>query len=281
MWVDPVCRGQGVAKRFLDMAFEAWKDNILVTGFTPAAGGLYARSERFRDLPVARGMRAYLRSNLAEIVPRRQPKLGLLSPLLGVADGLANAVQGLRLGSPKTLPEDGPFRQLQDPDDPALATWVARCADAPGLSRRGPEDLRWMLRKPWVLEGPPDAEARRYHFTSHSPQFRQVLLLAEQPEPALLLLGLNKGLVKVPHAWVPESMASEALKAIIASLQTWGAHTLLCFEPPLVRALQASGPWLHRRPASHRFIAGRGLWAAMDAERPDLVEAGAGDAAFV
>ncbi|MFT7589432.1 MAG: GNAT superfamily N-acetyltransferase, partial [Limisphaerales bacterium] len=68
MWVDPACRGKGVAKEFMKMAFKSWNGNIAVTEFTPAAEGLYNKTKKFGKLHQSNGLRAYLRAYGAEII---------------------------------------------------------------------------------------------------------------------------------------------------------------------------------------------------------------------
>ena len=40
MWVNPIMRGKGIAKKLITTVFEAWNYKILVTEFTPAAKGV-------------------------------------------------------------------------------------------------------------------------------------------------------------------------------------------------------------------------------------------------
>ena len=75
MWVDPEVRGQGIAKKLLNRVLERWDNRILVTEFTPAAKGLYDRSQQFQDLKISEGLRGFLRFNLDELLPKKFPAL--------------------------------------------------------------------------------------------------------------------------------------------------------------------------------------------------------------
>jgi len=88
LWVDPACRGQGVAGALLRQAHEAWSGMLALTEFTPAAKALYDRSGLFFLLPAQTGWRAYRRPDVQGTVLRRWPRLAKAAPLLRGLDHL-------------------------------------------------------------------------------------------------------------------------------------------------------------------------------------------------
>ena len=145
MWVDPNQRGKGIAKQLLRHALDSWDQGILVTEFTPAAKGLYDRSEAFVDLAKPSGIRAFLRFELHDLIPRRRPGWAWLKWPLWILDGLLNVVNDLRLQMIRTAePAQWEyFDQLSDEDEAFIHQYHDR-----QLSRRGKAELNWMIRNP-------------------------------------------------------------------------------------------------------------------------------------
>ena len=282
MYVDPVLRGKGVAKTFMKLAFEYWEDAILVTNFTPAAWGLYQKTERFQDLHRGSGIRAYLKVNLSEIVPRKTGKAWTKTPLQ-ISDGLANLIlKPIHLKArnrlTKTNLELETDRVLSD-EDREFITRNSR----QDFERRGADDIQWMLDYSWVKQGEPDEEASRYHFTSHSPAFRNQLLRIRRSGKLIGLVHftLREGLLKLPHLWFNREDVQWILDGISRFMFEENAHTLSTFDPDLVRLMQTGNhPFLHLRETRRHLIISRKFVAQMQTAPPEYLPDGAADGAF-
>jgi GNAT superfamily N-acetyltransferase len=282
MWVDPDIRGKGIAKQLLQAVLDAWDRRILVTEFTPAAKGLYDRSGAFEDLLRPAGMRWYLRMNLAGILPRRQPRMAPLRPLLSLADQALNLPARL-LGSLRGAAPDLDWEYLPELDAEWDA-WIGQQQDGQ-LTRRTAADLNWMLQHPWIGNAPfPDRNSRRYHFSALEPrmQFLPAGLRSPDGAPAaLMILALRNGALKVPYWYAHPAHGPQAAQLLLALAGGLGAHTLTAFHPGLLQALGSTAPraWL-RRPQQRHFIISTVFAAARAGQSAYAIQDGDGDAAF-
>lgn len=282
MYVDPLLRGKGVAKTFMKLAFENWDDAILVTNFTPAAYGLYQKTERFQDLYRGTGIRAYLKLSLSEIVPRKTGKTWTKTPLQ-LADGLANLLlEPIHIRARdriKRVNLEVEADHVLSDEDREFMTRNSR----QDFEQRGADDIQWMLDYSWVKQGKPDEEASRYHFTSHSPAFRNQLLRIRRSGKLIGLVHftLREGLLKLPHLWFDKDNVQWILDGISRFMFEGNAHTLLTFDPDLVRLMQTGNhPFLHLREAQRHLIISRKFATQMQTAPPEYLSDGAADGAF-
>jgi len=175
MWVNPIMRGKGIAKKLIQTVFEAWDYKILVTEFTPAAHGLYNRTGQFLDLAKPEGIRGYLRLNLAYLLPKKDEKWNKWKPFLSCIDVLFNLPNSLRLllklDYKGSLDSFGvKFEYLTEIDDESWA-FIEEHKGKELMNRRR-EDLEWILENPWLISAPfKDVNASRYHFSAIDSSF--------------------------------------------------------------------------------------------------------------
>ncbi|MEO1449907.1 MAG: GNAT family N-acetyltransferase [Bacteroidota bacterium] len=283
MWVDPNMRGKGIAKKLLRSVLDSWGNRILVTEFTPAAKGLYDRSETFMDLKKPVGMRGYLRANLAYLLPRRKPGLAGIKPLLRLTDGLLNLFNGLRLRLWTPKMEGLNWTYIAEID--AELDAFIRERQAKQFTRRTAEDLNWMLRHPWVLTAPePDADSVRYHFSAVDTRFEFLamrLTRADSQLAGLLILQIRGGHLKVPYAYVEQGLEHEAVQLIYRQALALKADMVSIWHPGLVAAMQAGGhPFYLRRQLQRHFITSKVFGEAFGRNGEVEIQDGDADAAF-
>jgi len=304
LWVDPACRGQGVAGKLVRQAHDAWGGLLAMTEYTLPSQALYERLGLFHTLPSRPGWRAYRRPDLEGILPRRWPKLEPAAPLLRGLDKLGEGL--LSLGECKPAPLDsGPVRvgrtwfQAWNPQDPALdrqldhAVAAAMAAFVPPFAPT-PAQLRWTQQHPWLREGQPDELARRYPFSSVARQFQTWLWLVSNEHgetQGVVAMLLRDGLLKVPYGLLqPETHPNGMADVLALARQLMArhqAHTLLThhhgLDQGLVKQLaQSRKGFLHLRPSTRYYMVSNELAELWQARKADIfqVQDGAGDAAF-
>lgn len=90
IWVSPLARGKGIAKKMVLAAYESYQQHILITNFTSEAAALYEKLGVFADLPPMAGVRYYRRMCLSKILPARFPKMKKIRKLLNTTDDAFN-----------------------------------------------------------------------------------------------------------------------------------------------------------------------------------------------
>ncbi|MBC7885968.1 MAG: GNAT family N-acetyltransferase, partial [Saprospiraceae bacterium] len=91
LWVDPGHRGKKIAQQLIEQCFDAWNGHILLTEFTTSAGALYHKMGIFSPFCTLEGRRWYIRSELANILPRKKEVFKYLWLLFKIGDIMINA----------------------------------------------------------------------------------------------------------------------------------------------------------------------------------------------
>ena len=170
-WVNESCRSQPVSGALLLHAMDSWERKILITNFVPSLAELYRRSGMFRPLVFKTGLRAYMRSNMATILPPKNKWFKRLRPAFTFADFLINSA-----ASPRFLFFRGYHHdEVIVRDEEVLGESTARFIsgqNSSSLTRRGRDELQWINEYPWIItQHKPDRNSNRYYFSSISPRF--------------------------------------------------------------------------------------------------------------
>lgn len=286
MWVNPKMRGKGIAKRLLQTVFEAWEYRILVTEFTPAAKGLYDRSECFLDLARPKGVRGYLRPNVTTLLTKKNPKWNKWRPFLRCIDGLLTIPNTLRLAAwrgTKWATNGYSIEYLSELDAEAGAFVEAQQSGE--LIQRGVAELNWLLRNPWLLQAPlKDRNAQRYHFSSVAKQvgFLCIKVYNQRLEMvALAILSTRDGAAKLPYVYCLEGEEEQLWQIIDAHLLSMKIATCTIFHPRMVAALEKRrSPFLKLRSFQRHYIIGTVLATDLAATGAFILQDGDADAAF-
>ena len=279
MWVNPLVRGKGIAKKLINTVFEAWDYRILVTEFTPAAKGLYDRTGQFVDLLKPVGLRGYRRLNLAYLLPSKNAdKWARWRGPLSFVDACFNIFNSLRLA---LLPQKKPiFRYVAEVDEEAMQL-IEKYRSPEELLRRDADDLRWMVRYPWLLSGIADESSSRYHFSSYARRFHFLNIKIYDKEEDLIgfvILSVRDNNLKVPYAYFAAAEVATVAVVIEQHLKMMKLDMLTVFHPLLVDYWQKNkGPFFMRRPLQRHYIISK-AFGAVDGEV--FVQDGDADAAF-
>jgi len=288
MWVNPIMRGKGIAKKLIQTVFDAWDYKILVTEFTPAAHGLYNRTEQFLDLAKPEGIRGYLRLNLAYLLPKKDEKWNKWKPFLSCIDALFNGVNSLRLWTKfhyrlsfATLGLN--FEYLSEIDD---ASWAfIQKHKGNELMDRGREDLDWILKNPWLISAPfKDANASRYHFSAIDHSFNFLMLKifdTEMNVKAFVILSIRGKNLKIPYVYFEEGYQGDVLELVYRHMLKMKLDMLTVFHPKLVQVIKkGKTPFFKKRTFKRHYIIGKVLGEQLAATPNFSIQDGDADAVF-
>jgi GNAT superfamily N-acetyltransferase len=285
MWVDPEVRGQGIAKKLLNRVLERWDNRILVTEFTPAAKGLYDRSGQFQDLKVSEGLRAFLRFNLDELLPKKIPVLNKLKPALKVPNALLNIPNELRLNIWKPGKDLSNFRvEKINHLDQELSDFISE-RQQNQLEKRSAADLEWLMKNPWLLPWEKeDGTAQRYHFSAFTRNFEFVPLKiynAENKLIAFLILAIRENDLKIPYLYAEANNIKVAANVMVEEMLQRKLRTLTVFQPEMVAFLkQKPQPFIYLHPLERHYIISK-KFAGLLQQQPQVnIQDGDADCAF-
>jgi GNAT superfamily N-acetyltransferase len=286
MWVNPIMRGKGIAKKLIQAVFEAWDYKILVTEFTPAAHGLYNRTEQFLDLTKPEGLRGYLRLNLAYLLPKKDEKWNKWKPFLSCIDALFNLPNSLRLKGRKSniLESKGiSFEYLSEIDEEAWSFIEANKSKE--LINRSREDLTWLVKNQWLLSsGLKDHNAKRYHFSATDASFTFLNVKVYDKELKMLgflLISIRGKNMKIPYAYFLDGAEEQVLEVVYEHLVSLKLDMLTVFHPALVKAIKkGETPFFKKRDFKRHYIIGKVMGDQLAATPDFIIQDGDADAAF-
>ncbi|MCH2044312.1 MAG: GNAT family N-acetyltransferase [Saprospiraceae bacterium] len=281
MWVNPITRGQGLARRLLASVFEAWDNRVLVTEFTPAAKRLYDKSGHFIDLAKPKGFRAYLRLNLHYLLPKKnEEKWTKWKWALNILDGGFNFFNKIRLALFSTPQVE--LNYIAEPDEEVIQ--LINACQKNGLMNRQSQDLTWMLRYPWVLSSKvKDENAKRYYFSSVDKRFQFLPTKVYQNKKLVgfLIFAIRGNNLKIPYAYFQEEHVSTVLQAIYQQMLTEKLDMLTCFHPLLLKHIKTSKhPFFKVRDFQRHYIISKRFAEPLEQTPNFSIQDGDADAAF-
>ena len=281
MWVNPKMRGKGIAKKLINSVFEAWEYKILVTEFTPAAEGLYNRTEQFMDLAKPKGVRGYLRLNSAYLLSKKDPKWNKWKWFLGSIDMLFNMPNTLRL---KLNSFNCPtFEYVSEIDQEAWDFVEQHKSNE--LMDRNREDLQWMVNNPWLISsGIKDQNALRYSFSSTTTSFVFLNIKIYDKEMQMigfLILSIRDKNMKIPYAYYKKGAEEAVMKVVYKHLFDLKLNMLTIFHSALVEQVKTKpSPFFLKRDFQRHYIIGKVLREQLEATPDFIIQDGDADAAF-
>lgn len=281
MWVNPKMRGKGIAKKLINTVFEAWGHRILVTEFTPAAKGLYDRTEQFLDLAKPKGIRGYLQLNLSYLLPKKTESWKRWTPLLAMVDGIFNFFNNIRLLGFSAQP---PRFVYIDSIDEESTVFIEQFKQKELLNRQA-VDLQWIVKNPWLLSSPTlDYNAKRYHFSSVDRRFQFLNIKVYNQQNQLigfLMLAVRGDNLKVPYAYFDELYTAAIMQVIYQHMIDMDLDMLTVFHPNLVEHLKTNkSPFFLKRDFQRHYIVSKVFEQQVWASQPFDIQDGDADAAF-
>ena len=284
IWVSPNARGKGIAKAMLKKGFEAWEDHVIVTEFTEIAKNIYQRYGDFMDLDIKQGVRAYLRANLAYLLPAKKPAVGKIRSLLQLGDFLLNLPNELRIQIYKWIHTLNNVKiEYLSQIDASTETFIRQFQEGE-LFRRGATELNWMLQYPWVLSAPSkDEPANRYYFTSVAKRFDfMAMRIYDQTNSlaAVLILAIRNRNLKIPYAYFAPKHTDLVRKVILRHMIEMRLDMLTVYHPFLTEIFRNSrSPFYLVRPFSRHYLISTLFQNGLDGH-PRAMQDGDGDCAF-
>lgn len=282
LWVSPAMRGRGIARLLLQHIFKAWNGNIMATEFTPEAKKLYGSSGHFDDFSALSGLNCYLRFNLHEVLPKKNPKYLRLGSLLRLADLLANIPNSLRLNVMKRqYTFKAQFKRIYKIDD-AVNKFITANQDS-SFERRGVKELNWIMEMPWIKQSEPTAESKRYHFSSVAARFENLCLKMEVDGKlvGIILLTIRDNRVKVPYAYLEDEYVQDAVEYIYKTMYDYRTNMLTLFHPKLATYItQHRSPFIYVRRIIRQYLMSKTLSPEFASPEKLDIQDGDGDCAF-
>ena len=281
IWVNPDARGKGVASQLLREAFLKWDNRLLATEFTAPAKQLYDKLNLFDDLTIVHGVRAYLRLNLAVLLPKKNSQYTKVLFLLQIADAAFNFFNDLRLFFYKKKRQTIQVEQVSEIDQDSWK-WIEQLQKGE-LFKRTQNDLKWVLKNPWLSNTSEAKEdAGRYHFSIFAKHFAfsPLKIYRQNKLVGIIILSIIGDAVKLPYAYFKEKHTAIIAKVIVDYMLQNKCSILTIYNKQLVDYFTKNrSPFFMIRSFKRHYLIAKALhWKQ---QKNDIIlQDGDGDCAF-
>jgi len=257
MWTHPRGRGQGLASRLLREAANDWAGNLLLGDFVPGMERVYAKSGAFGTQPHRiPGVRLYILSELARLLPPKASAFAKTRPLLRILDGIANVPLRFKTSFGVQAPSVT-FEEHDGLTQQALA--FIKSYPRSDSELRSAAGIQWMIDHPWILPSKqPTANQDGFYFTSYASTARsRVLTILDDLGSvcAVLVFFQRDAHLRLPYLFCRKAEIPQVLEVLRYHLSSWGVATFTTFQPQLVDALLADPrPALRARAISRNLM---------------------------
>ncbi|MEZ4911240.1 MAG: GNAT family N-acetyltransferase [Saprospiraceae bacterium] len=280
LWVSETARGKGISVQLMLEASALYQNRLLSADFVPATKRLYDNSGLFEKSSLQKqGIRLYVRSNLAQILPPKHVLFRKFESVLSVSDVVINTFIRLRSFKPNIS-----NLKIEEVDliDNECIHFIHQCSQF-SLCRRGPEELHWILQFPWVLSAPEKSDLdKKYYFSSTAKEFSYRALKVKNTDGKLIAFMIftvmDKNL-KLPYLY-HNGFIDRVIDVINFCIISWQIKTFTVFHPELSQRLNSSKTAaILSKPIQRSYMVSKGLkdyFTKMDNDVSD----GDGDCCF-
>lgn len=276
IWISPLARGKGIAKKLVLTAYELYNKHILITNFTPEAGSLYNKLGVFDDFYTLAGVRYYRKMCLEKIIPKRYPQYSSLRRFFKIFDNVFNVFWKPFLVR-KIMLNEVEIKTLE-----VLTDEHTSFIEQHSISnfKRNITELNWIKNYPWILQKKYYTdEAKRYYFSSEEKKFYTFLFEVRQNNKLIAiiyLLNRNEHL-RFPYIYYNRYNYDEKLigKVISFLINREDPHYITLFEENSL-LFQIKVPFIYKKRIFRKYLKSKEINIS---EKINLYD-GDGDAAF-
>ena len=283
MWVLPEYRRSGIATHLLSDAHRIYKGLVFITNYIPRSKAAFFKSGHYIEIVKLYGVRAYLRFDLATILPRRNQYLKWIKPLLTMIDIFLNTLISINDRKKLNRIELYNSYELMDKIDGETGKFIDRAIQTNPF-RRSRKEFEWMKKHPWVTPVKDNTiDYRRYYFSQHSPDFKQWFIRIRNDDNQMvgfMILTRHKHELKTPYIIAPKEIYGDIFLFIRQLMINENIPTLVTYQEYLSEHIKHNGKYfITIRHAEYGFIATKEIEKLLNGKYGKLYD-GDGDGAF-
>jgi hypothetical protein len=255
-WANPDRKYSGTGMMLMMRAMGFYKAGVGASGFSNDAKAVYGATKRFKTVQELRGLTAFARFDLANLLPKRLPILTKARWLLVAADTMANWLVLMRQWlwrRSNSVPSDVEIEYVPALDAEAGAFLEQHSQNQ--LSRRGSQEVNWIAAYSWMTIAPlvpPPA----FRFDTTARNHLNLLLKVRRNQRLVAVLHLS---MIDDHLILPtcchDQEADLVARVIGNHLAVMRLKRLTTFRRDLLECFEKSGfPWVARRDRVRPWI---------------------------
>lgn len=277
-WVHSNFRRQGIATRLIDAAILDWKGMLMATNFSKITEAVFEKTKTFKTVKEIEGRRFFLQKTLLSSYNccSHSNNLNYLGE------------KSINLFNPSNLtrkflklPKNIEIEYFARPDDEILSKLSQATANT--LTKRSAEEINWIIRYPWLINGLlPDRTAQKFFFASVIPSFTFYLIKVFKDEELIgvLLMQHSNTRFTVPYYWFENGTEDVMAKVILIHASRAKASFINIYNQKIVNSMLNLRPYyFYSSKRTRKYLAADSM--------VDLIESnielmdGDGDCAFI
>jgi len=243
-WSNSVWREESeqkttLATMLLLKVLEQYKNRFFITDFIPEAEKSYRKLRIFKPIESEWGCLFYRNLAFSRAIKKRFPKLKPIVPIYSVFEKCFNFI--LFLGRKLTNKKINPDLRIIESTifDTEFDNFIIDYCNENQLVVRDAEFFKWIIDYPWVLQGKPDNESKRYHFSSVSKQFEYhpVKIYDKQKLVGFMFLKIRDKRLAVSFSYLNDVCVKDAAAYILQLANTKDLDGITSFDKKLLSDL--------------------------------------------
>lgn len=284
MWVDKRYRRSGIAYRLMNHANEVWNSNLLISNFIPQSKAVFDKTDSYTDFITLYGIRGYLRFDLAGILSSRKKIFKRIKFLLSFSDLILNIFNELRLILWKMFRAKSTYKiEYLNEIDNETDEFI-RKHNADSLTGKQKKEFDWMIKYPWIKEGKPDHNSKKYEFSSVAKRFGYMNMKVFNEDDQLIafcILTRNNSFLKTPFLFFDienVKIVNNVITDIALSLKI---KTITTYNKNLAEFIfKRSYPYIKTKKMEYHSIITKKLSERIKISKDVVFFEGDGDGAF-
>ncbi len=278
-WVHPSFRRIGIAIKLIDSALADWNGMLMAANFLPIAKTIFDKTKTFKLIKQIEGRRFYLRKTTLKTYNCCR-HTGVFPIIWEKSINLLNLSNITRKFL--KLPKGVELEYFNRPDEEIIELLTNSTQNT--LTRRGAQEIIWILRYPWLTNGVlPDRQAKKYFFASVVPNFNHYLVKVfhENDLIGVVLMQHSNTRFTVPYYWFANGSANLMARLILIHAGKCGASFINLYNDELIKAMGSlRGYFLYSTKRIRQYLASETMAEIMSAFSFELLD-GDGDSAFI
>ncbi len=282
LWVNPKHRGRQIAYKLLSACYNEYGGKIILTEYTEAAGRLYKKSGYFLDSIEKKGIKLYIRSDFAGILPPKKQIYSKLKFVFIVIDFILNLFINLKFLKPNRLSPNINLTELSGIDT-ELSDFIS-AKQSKKLFGRYAKELNYIIEFPWILPlCKVDDTKNRYHFSAFDKSFDFIpIKITDNSNQiiAFILFAKRGNNLKMPYACFEDKDILIVCEIIKYYIRKYRILSFLTYYQQISEMLKESKtPAIIKREIYRRYLLSKYFKDKSNIDSEDICD-GDGDCSF-
>lgn len=218
---------------------KSWDRKLLITNIVPWLEPVYQKTKIFVPTIYKEGYRGYMRFNSAELLSSKKSIFKKMFPVLNFGDTILNTIFDTRFvlyNKRQSGNVDVQYLKSLGDEEKTFINGFKKDS----WTQRGVEEINWILRNPWILQGVKNNETERYFFSSVNKQFfyQAIRLTRNHKIIGVVILNVREKNLTIPYVFSEEKNMVEISQLIINIMLQLKLNMVTTFNGGLIESLK-------------------------------------------